>query len=101
MPYKPNTGTPAFQAKQEVKKNGSTMAAKELGQPIPALGQDVVMDMDDGSGAIGGAAGKKFFPKKIWRSPKNEAGVGRCPQKANEFPIEKNFDTKKSVDGSE
>lgn len=64
MPYKPNTGTPAFQAKQEVKKNGSTMAAKELGQPIPALGQDVVMDMDDGSGAIG-AAGKKFFPKKF------------------------------------
>ena len=32
---------------------------------------------------------------------KNEAGVSRCPQKANEFPIEKNFDTKKSVDGSE
>ena len=37
----------------------------QLGQPIPALGQDVVMDMDDGSGAIGGAAGKKFFPKKF------------------------------------
>ena len=96
----------------------------QLGQPIPALGQDVVMDMDDGSGAIG-AAGKKFFPKKFggvrkidffflrnlhfpvgWSNffscyRKNEAGVGRCPQKANEFPIEKNFDTKKSVDGSE
>ena len=38
----------------------------QLGQPIPALGQDVVMDvMDDGNGAMGGAAGKKFFPKKF------------------------------------
>lgn len=76
MPYKPYTGTPGFQAKQEAKptppKNGTAMATKERGQPIPALGQDVVMD--DAFAAVGGnagalaaanAAGKKFFKGKF------------------------------------
>jgi len=71
--YLGNTG---FQAKQEAKptppKNGSVMATKERGQPIPALGQDVVMD--DAFAAVGGnagavaaanAAGKKFFKGKF------------------------------------
>jgi len=69
-------GNPGFQAKQEAKptppKNGSVMATKERGQPIPALGQDVVMD--DAFAAVGGnagavaaanAAGKKFFKGKF------------------------------------
>jgi len=59
MPYKPYTGNPGLQANQQVKptppKNGTAMATKERGQPIPALGQDVVMD--DAFAAVGGAAG--------------------------------------------
>merc|ERR1711884_884059 len=38
-------------------KNGTAMATKERGQPIPALGQDVVMD------DVAAAAGKKGFFK--------------------------------------
>jgi len=64
MPYKPYSGNPGVQAKQQVKpqlatppKNGTAMATKERGQPIPALGQDVVMD------DVAAAAGKKGFFK--------------------------------------
>merc|ERR1719362_1721337 len=62
MPYKNQTGTPG--TKQQT--NGSAMATKELGKPIPALGGDVVMDDAFGTdGAVEEAGKKGFFKGKF------------------------------------
>merc|ERR1712158_191502 len=86
MPYKNQTGTPG--TKQQT--NGSAMATKELGKPIPALGGDVVMDDAFGTdGAVEEAGKKGFFKGKFGGIQKQKPVSAAIRKKRMNFRLRK------------